>query len=63
MFEAVIQFEGGRIHRVEAGSFDILKCKCNPFVKKDNVVVIHVYKKEYVGSIKHPLIKDANLLK
>lgn len=63
MYEAVIQYESGRILRIEAGSLDLLKYKCNPFKEKETVTLIDTYKKEYVGSIKHPLILEKDLLK
>ena len=55
IFEARIRFENGTVQTIEAVDIGILREKCRPFIKKQDVYEIWVVKIEGVGWFKSEL--------
>ena len=55
MLEARISYINGRTHIVEANNVEMLKSKCKPFIKDENVYKIWVVKLKGLGWLKSEL--------
>lgn len=55
MLEARITYANGRTHIVEANTIEVLKTKCQSFIKNPEVIDIWVVKVEGVGWLKSEL--------
>ncbi|AEB75879.1 hypothetical protein [Clostridium botulinum] len=49
---AIITYEDGREHRIEANAMNILESKLKPFIVDENICDISIYRVEFIKKIK-----------
>ncbi|MCD3212060.1 hypothetical protein G8T76_10690 [Clostridium botulinum C/D] len=52
MLQAIITYEDGREHRIEANAMNILESKLKPFTTDKNVCDISIYNVQFIKKIK-----------
>lgn len=62
MYEAILRYDSGHVHRINASTIETLKEKCKHFMDNPKIYVIEVNQIKGIGHFKCDLLESKDLL-